>query len=547
MNEYQRVSFQMLPRLLSLLDRNRLSESFGCFDRNFWHYKMVSDFPSAIWQQGVLSLSLIYRHSFDGNIYFENPNLLEWIRAGCKFWANLQNKDGSFNEWYPGEHSYVATAFTAYGVSESLLLLDEKPDPVLSALIKAGRWLAKNRDELVANHTAGSIIALYNIYLLTNEKSFKDAAEEKLERLVRLQNSEGWFPEYGGADIGYLSLSIDYLAKYYKKTKDIRAKEAIGKALDFLVYFIHPDGSSGGEYGSRNTTWLMPHGLFILANDFKEARYIGSLTEKRLIDDLSRYDDRYLVFFFLPDYIQAGLEFKKVEANHEECNAGLEFKKAEANTKEYNQFTKHFPSAGLFSKKTREYHIICSLKKNGVLRLFSGERLVLSDSGYFGRLGKRVITSAWLNHKTEVNFMDEKSLIIRVEDSHFAYSNYIPNLQLPFRLFTLVAGRVPAIAKLFATWLKKAMIQKKREAPLTLFRRILVYENKITIEDEIIKKTRKRVDFIALTTSVSALYSPTSRYFYSQEIALEQGIDLSERLNKEGKVIYIREKRFNGT
>ncbi|MBU1599221.1 hypothetical protein KKG61_03850 [bacterium] len=530
MNEYQRVSFQILPRLLSLLDRNRFSPTYGCFDRNFWHYK-ASDFPSAIWQQGVLSVSLIYRHNEDGNIYFENPNLLEWIRAGCKFWISLQNKDGSFNEWYPEEHSYVATAFTAYGVSESLLLLDEKPEDVISALIKAGKWLVKNNDELVANHTAGSIAALYNIYLLTNERSFRDATEEKLERLIRCQNSEGWFPEYGGADIGYLSLSIDYLAKYYKKTKDVRAKETIGKCLDFLVYFIHPDGSSGGEYGSRNTTWLMPHGLSILANDFEEAGYILNLTEKRLIDDLLRYDDRYLVFFFLPNYIQAGLEFKKAKANPEE----------------YNHFTKHFLSAGLFSKKTREYHIICSLKKNGVLRLFSGERLVLSDSGYFGRLGKRVITSAWLNHKTEVNLMDEKSLIIRVEDSHFAYSNYIPNLQLPFRLFTLVAGRVPAIAKLFATWLKKTMIQKKREAPLTLFRRILVYENKITIEDEIIKKTKKRVDFIALTTSVSALYSPTSRYFYSQEIALEQGIDLSERLNKEGKVIYIREKRFNGT
>ena len=541
MNKYQRVSFQILPRLLSLLDRNRFSESFGCFDRNFWHYKMVSDFPSAIWQQGVLSLSLIYRHSFDGNIYFENPNLLEWIRAGCKFWANLQNKDGSFNEWYPGEHSYVATAFTAYGVSESLLLLDEKPDPVLSALIKAGRWLAKNRDELVANHTAGSIIALYNIYLLTNEKSFKDAAEEKLERLVRLQNSEGWFPEYGGADIGYLSLSIDYLAKYYKKTKDIRAKEAIGKALDFLVYFIHPDGSSGGEYGSRNTTWLMSHGLSILADDFPEAGYILSLTEKRLIDDLSRYDDRYLVFFFLPDYLQTILISLQPSAFSLQPSVKLA---KTANLKEYSQFTKHFPSAGLFSKKTREYHIICSLKKNGVLRLFSGERLVLSDSGYFGRLGKRVITSAWLNHKTEVNLMDEKSLIIRVEDSHFAYSNYIPNLQLPFRLFTLVAGRVPAIAKLFATWLKKTMIQKKREAPLTLFRRILVYENKITIEDEIIKKTRKRVDFIAITTSVSALYSPTSRYFCNQEMALEPAVDLSEELNKEARVLNIRKVKL---
>ena len=49
-----------VPRLLSLIDRNPVSKSFGSFDRSYWLEKSI-DFPSANLQFGVLALSLLYK------------------------------------------------------------------------------------------------------------------------------------------------------------------------------------------------------------------------------------------------------------------------------------------------------------------------------------------------------------------------------------------------------------------------------------------------------------------------------------------------------
>ena len=38
-----------LPLVLTQIDRDRHSKTYGCCDRNFWHLK-IRDFPSAILQ-----------------------------------------------------------------------------------------------------------------------------------------------------------------------------------------------------------------------------------------------------------------------------------------------------------------------------------------------------------------------------------------------------------------------------------------------------------------------------------------------------------------
>ena len=62
----------------------------------------------------------------EDNPYYNNNQILEWINIALDFTKKLQNKDGSFNEMYPYEHSFVATAFVCYAVSETLLLLKNK-------------------------------------------------------------------------------------------------------------------------------------------------------------------------------------------------------------------------------------------------------------------------------------------------------------------------------------------------------------------------------------------------------------------------------------
>ena len=45
------------PKILTLQDRNAHSPTYGCFDRNFWHYKII-DFPSGMAAEFVWPLAL---------------------------------------------------------------------------------------------------------------------------------------------------------------------------------------------------------------------------------------------------------------------------------------------------------------------------------------------------------------------------------------------------------------------------------------------------------------------------------------------------------
>ena len=262
-----------MPRLLSLLNRNPFSKAYGCFDREYWHNTII-DFPCARKQEAVLTLALLYNKK--NTHYYQNKLILEWINAALSFWTKIQNKNGSFNEWFPNENSFVATAFTSYAVSETLLLIGniKNKKKIISSLEKAANFLNNVTEEKVLNQSSGAALALFNIHLLTKKQKYKKAAQQKINFLLKNQTKEGWFNEYGGPDIGYLSLTIDYLTKYYKKTKNQKVLDSIKKATSFLVYFLHPNLTVGGSYASRNTEYIIPHGITYMSNLDKNANII---------------------------------------------------------------------------------------------------------------------------------------------------------------------------------------------------------------------------------------------------------------------------------
>jgi len=74
-----------------------------------------------------------------------------------------------------------------------------------------------------------------------------------MDGIYSRQSEEGWFLEYEGADPGYQTLDMHYQALFFKETDCDRIVLAhVEKSLEFLAYFLHPDGSIGGEYGSRS-------------------------------------------------------------------------------------------------------------------------------------------------------------------------------------------------------------------------------------------------------------------------------------------------------
>ncbi len=65
----------------------------------------------------------------------------------------------------------------------------------------------------MSNHQALAALGLLHVAAITDERRYRQAAEERLHRLLAWQSSEGWFDEYGGADPGYQTVTIDCLVK----------------------------------------------------------------------------------------------------------------------------------------------------------------------------------------------------------------------------------------------------------------------------------------------------------------------------------------------
>lgn len=305
---YTEYVLKMVPKVLSQVDRDKHSKNFGDCDRNHWHLK-IRDFSSAILQQTGLSLAILYTLDFPGNIFFGKDMVKEWAEGTVHYWKSIQLRDGSFNEYYPNEHGFPPTAFSLYAMCEVYKRLKMQDSEILNAFRKTARYLICHIEKQAYNQELASITALYSAYTIMQEDWILDGMNQKLERILKLQSAEGWFPEYGGADIGYLSVSLDMLSEYYWMSRDERVLEPLHRMIDFLQYFIHPDMTIGGEYASRNTIYFLPNGL-------QTMNCIGSKPAQAMLwflyqnpnsafYFLDAVDDRYYSHYLLHSFLRA--------------------------------------------------------------------------------------------------------------------------------------------------------------------------------------------------------------------------------------------------
>ncbi len=100
-----------IPKLLTLLDRNPHSPTYGCFDRNFWQYKII-DFPSGMAQEFVWPLALAYDTPVASNPFYRQPAIRDWVEAGILYAAQSAHQDGSCDDYFPYERAGGAAAFS---------------------------------------------------------------------------------------------------------------------------------------------------------------------------------------------------------------------------------------------------------------------------------------------------------------------------------------------------------------------------------------------------------------------------------------------------
>lgn len=375
---YIKNVLHQLPRIFTCLDQNPCSKTFGCFDRDYWHYKIAST-PSARKQEAMLTLALLYLTPTDKNPHYQKEYMISFVESAIEYLLGIQERNGSFSEWYAHENSFVATSFTLYALTETILLLGDRVTEHVRrkaeiCIHRAAMYLSDKYEYQAQNQESGSILALYNSYLVTKNNTFKDVASKKLHILADLQKSEGWFLEYGGPDIGYLSLTIDHLTAYYEKSQEIKALEMSKKACEFLKVFIHPDFTAGGTYASRNTQYLIPSGIERLscvdpcALSLRAVCRINSTNTSGF--NLSTFDDRYILQYAY-NWMQA-------------CNTGSNEASYEAQVRSLFDHTWHifFKEAGIVVHNNPNGYLVMNLKKGGSYLYFDHKnKHKIIDSG----------------------------------------------------------------------------------------------------------------------------------------------------------------------
>jgi len=526
-------------RLLGLADRNTLSDTYGCFDRQYWHYN-TCDTPASRCQESCLTLLWLYLAKSESNPFKNNKSIFDASRGAVDFWKKIQNGNGSFNEWYPNESSFVASAFTLYAVSEHSLLLKkhlnikEWPE---KEILRTARFLMDKDEGRVLNQQSGAAIALYNVYLLSGNEIYKDASQEKIKFICARQKSEGWFDEYGGPDIGYLSLMIDYLCKYYQKNPSDELSATIEKAVGFISHFFFPDFSSGGVFASRNTEYIIPHGFEIFSSLNSKAsaiaRFVRKSVERKSMVLLQNFDDRYLSYIAYT-YLQAFAEDGQyVSPSLMPCD-------------EY--FDRFYEDCGIYIHSNKSYYLVSNLKKGGAFKaVFRKNGRNVTDSGIMGiDVNGKPFSSGVLNKSYSVNCESQSA---QSEGICRLLKNNVmdPGKNILLRLFQLTAGKSEKTGLFMKEKLRDILITSFKESEIGFRRKITARDDSLLIDDEI--SNPGKIEYLLFEEKSSDIYVPSSRYFIEGDLMVKPfKIDKSQLLAKlpsSGKAM-IKRKYGNG-
>lgn len=463
----RRYTERQLPRVLTQLDRDPDSPTFGCFDRNYWHYK-IRDFPSAILQQGVFTLEAVRRGALGAPGWAERAE--SWVLAALGALVRQADRRGGVDEYYPFERSYPAAAFGLYAAGR--LVLDWRLGaPELWARVdregleQLARALARREETEAANQQAAGLAGLALLRAAGLEVE-SERLERHADRLFAAQHAEGWFPEYGGPDFGYLSVTLDALADYHDATGDPRALAAIERAVGFLASLVGADGRLPSTLNSRNTDYVVPYGLARAAARLPVAAWLVE-TLFRDAEEPAHFlwatDDRYHSHYVYASVVRA----------LESLDAMLPPEPPAARTSIW------LAGCGFWARwsEDRRTTLFVAARKGGAVRIHRASEPPLLDHGWRLRRGRRQWTTHWWSDAWQVEHEDERVRITGAcQKVGFLVPTPLKHLGLRLAAWCLRERLIPL--------LKRLMIFRPRGAVGPRFeRKIEIRDNTIEVRD----------------------------------------------------------------
>jgi hypothetical protein len=479
---YRAAALDQVWRLVALVDRNPHSATRGSFSRTHWAWKF-SDFAFPRLQEGLYALVRLRELDDERNPLFRAPAAGEWVQWAFEYWSALQHSNGAFDEAYPNEQCLAATAFTGFYVGHAYLRCRSDLDSALQARLetafrRAGSWLCRHDEThgVLSNHLAAAAAALDVLGRIVGEPAFAQRARQFIDRIVAHQSAEGWLREYDGADIGYGTHAFFYLAAYWKMTGCESTRAALDRFAAFLAHFVHPDGTIGGEYGSRDTEFYYPAGFELFAPASASAAAIAaglrsSIAERRVCGVWSMD-----AFNFMP--MLNNLLFAIDAAPGADGGEMLPWRRA--------PFSRVFGEAGLWVVNRERFYAVVGLSKGGTVSVFDKptRRLCARHVGLIATRGREWLTSqdSQLSPKTRWT-PDGCAVEIDVPWKALKTTPFGPWLFLAFRLFTLTLGRFPFVSRHVKDLLVHTLIRRKSRPAVTHTRRLAIEDDGIAIDD----------------------------------------------------------------
>jgi hypothetical protein len=515
---YLSEALLQVPRLVSKLDRERHSASYGSFDRDHWAWKF-RDFPITMLQTGIYPLALLWRFPFAENHYYRNPGVLKWVEAAIENTCGRQHKNGAFDSVGPYTRDHGVTLAMVYTLAEALRLLGEElpatlRDVTREAVSKGCRFALESSEDyaFISNHQALFAMAFLSASELLGESRYLKRADHIIEQIIRHQSPDGWYREYEGPDPGYESLGIFYLATYWKRTGSPVLLDSLRRSIDFYSHSLHPDGSAGGVYGSRHTSLYYPGGFEILANEIPMATTIARFMRNRLAYHnvlTPAMADAENLSSLLYTYLEA---FLASEADRDEESPRLPCEDLDG--------IRHFPDSDIVVAGTREYYAVVNASRGGVCRIFdkcTGE-IVYEDAGYLVLADGRRWTSQLSGLGRRAGEMRDSQVSCATTLAEVKQEMLTPGKFILLRLLNLTLFRNQALGR----WLRRQVIARlitaKRPGPFHLNRSITFSPGEISFRDRLEASGTEKVEKVFLPRSFTAIHMGSAKYFHSTEL-----------------------------
>ena len=519
-----------IPRLVGAIDRNPFHKTYGCFDRQYWHYRTAS-FPSEMYQEAVLPLALVYDTPLPGNRWRGEPRLKEWSVAALRFAAQASHRDGSCDDYYPFERALGAAVFSLQAATRAYELLQIDDADIIAWLRRRAKWVISNGETgKLANHHALAALGLARLAKITGDSGLLAAAQDRTGLVLAWQSSEGWFEEYGGADPGYQTVTIDALAKLRRLTGDTRLDEPLRRAVDFARLFLHLDGSYGGEYGSRGTYHFYPHGFELLAGSNLAAAdladgFLAALANGRQ----AWFDDDRMVAHRLGNLIEAYIDWSPWRPA---CQPDVD-----------DPQTRFLPHAGMLVHRERETCTIVSAARGGVFKRFVSGGQPQTDAGLVIETshGRQAVSQCHDGHR-EVTWRASGEFAVSGILHWVQHETATPLKQAFFHIAMCSIGRW--CRALVRKMLQRRLITGRRACPVRHERRFEFDGDggcRVTDRIELIDDSIE-VRLMAFASDLQAAYVAAANVY--QESILQPWINLSgyiQELNCNRQVVIVRE------